>query len=142
MSQTGAAIHRIASNLQPQLALAERGKRELRIGDEVPKTFSVLTGHISEDKAWHHRVRNHLSRLIVAWGRLWDLVEHGRYPLTLGRCRAIKVVDQAPVDLEVISYLWSFLGQHKFGGQCVQPRVQAVNGEVYNGPKLRRRLCT
>ena len=75
------------------------------------------------------------------WGRVVELTEMQRSPLTKHRLAAMGGVDEAPLNLnQLSSHLWTFLGQHCLEDVVYSRRLQLTNGEDLNGLELWRRL--
>ena len=89
---------------------------------------------------WRSRIIDHMCTGNQSWGRLLELVEKMRVPLTFGYLNTVTDVDGVWLDLPHLSRdLWSFLGP-KLGESTYSRRIQIAGGEDRNGLEFWRRL--
>ena len=89
---------------------------------------------------WWSRVRDHITAGYQPWGRLLDLVERQRVPLTFNYLAIYPRIDGVHLDLGWLSKeLWSFLSP-RLGDSVYSSRIQKAGGEDRNGLELWRRL--
>ena len=138
----GAAIRRTKEATHAPLPKALYGDKDWVVSS---KGISPALGRF-DDKSMHYR--NWRSRVLdrlmgnnLNWGRLLELTEQQRSPLTRERLARMIKVDEASADLNRISnHLWSFLGQHCLANNVYDRRLQLTNGEDCNGLELWRQL--
>ena len=91
-------------------------------------------------RIWHSRIRDHITAGNHAWGRLLDIVERQRIPLTFNFLTTYPRIDGVDLDLVLLAKeLWCFLGQ-RLGDAVYSTRIQLAGGEDRNGIELWRRL--
>ena len=74
-------------------------------------------------------------------GRVLEVVERDRMPLTRPRLAMMKGIDLADLDMVKISQvLWAFLGGHALHNKVYERRLQLTGGEDGNGLELWRAL--
>ena len=70
----------------------------------------------------------------LSWGRILEVIEKEKTPLTRARLATCTGIDQANIDIVKVSQLlWSFLGNHCFQNSVYERRLQLTNGEDHNG---------
>ena len=103
--------------------------------------MTQFSGRIETYSTWYDRVRDHLVCSHEGWGRILDLLERERYPMSMQRLRAMREVDGCPMDMPFLTtQLWGFLGNYALGDAVFSRRLQLVNGESSNGLELWRKL--
>ena len=126
--------------LWDQIPKGEFDEKTWRINPKGHKDLPQFDGRITSYRLWHSRILDHLVGGYQAWGRLLDLVQKYRQPLTFRALNDIRSVDDAPLNLPWLSrHLWTFLGP-RLGDSIYQRRVQMAGGEDSNGLELWRRL--
>ena len=109
--------------------------------DDYKKLFEHFSGKAANYKTWVSRVKDHLMSSNLSWGRLLEVVEGEKAPLTKVRLATIGGVDGVQLDLLKISQLlWAFLGNHCFANPVYERRLQLTAGEDHNGLELWRAL--
>ena len=109
------------------------------INSKTPKLFEHFNGKAENYKTWASRVKDHLMSSNLSWGRLLEVVEGEKAPLTKVRLATIGGVDGVQLDLLKISQLLrAFLGNHCFANPVYERRSQLTAGEDHNGLQLRR----
>ena len=141
MSPTSAAIHQKRDNDHPPLEDIRFDLRDWLISPKTPKLFEHFDGKPESYPNWSSRVKDHLMASNISWGRLLEIVEKEKTPLTKQRLAAIPYTDSAQIDLlKVSQVLWSFLGNHGFANPVYQRRLQLTQGKDSNGFELWRAL--
>ena len=138
----GAAIHRTREQVHAPLTYEEFNFKDWHINPKgISKSLVPFDDSAAHYRTWRSRVTDHLMASNQSWGRVLELVERQRAPLSKERLAGIGGVDDAPMDLNKISaQLWSFLGQYCLGNKVYDRRLQLTNGEDFNGLELWRRL--
>ena len=91
-------------------------------------------------RVWRNWIKYHICSGNQARGRLLEVMEKHRTPLTFAFLQQTTTVDGAPLDLPHLSRdLWSFLGP-RLGDDVYSRRTQIAGGEDRNGFELWRRL--
>ena len=129
---------------QDQFPLEDTGSFVLKdwfINPTTPKTFEEFRGKPEQYLNWASRVKDHLMSTNLSWGRVLEVIEKEKQPLTKIRLAGIPGIDEANLDLLKISQLlWSFLGNHALHNTVYDRRVQLTGGEDGNGLELWRAL--
>ena len=129
MSPMTAAVHQQREQDHAPLEAAPFNLQEWVISPKTPKLFEHFGGTAEQYQNWSSRVKDHLMASNLAWGRLLEVVEKQRQPLTKMRQATIAGVDGAELDLLKISQiLWSFLGSHCFANKVYERRLQLTGG--------------
>ena len=136
------AIYQTREQDHPPL---EEGPFELRhwfVNPKTPKLFEHFNGKSDAYANWASRVKDHLSSCNLGWGRVLEVIEKERSPLTKVRLATIEGLDGANLDMIRLSQiLWAFLGNHCLGNAVYERRLQLTGGEDNNGLELWRALC-
>ena len=139
-SPLGAAIHSgriLPSETIPQVAW---DPKEWKINPKVDKDMIKFDNKPEAYRNWSNRIRDHLVAEHQPWGRLLDVVEKARIPLTFSWLAACPGIDGARLDLPWLSrHLWTFLG-NRLGDSIYVRRIQVAGGEESNGLELWRRI--
>ena len=73
--------------------------------------LTKFNGDTGAYKLWWSRIRDHLCASHQSWGRLLDLAEKHRIPMTFQYLQGVETVDDFWLDLPHLSRdLWAFLG--------------------------------
>ena len=100
----GAAIHKTKETTHPTLEYEEFNFKDWAITQKgISKSLTPFDGNAEHYPTWWSRVKDHLLTCNQAWGRVLELVEQHRSPLTKARLAAIPYVDKAPLELNRIS---------------------------------------
>ena len=141
MSPTSAALPHHRSNEHAPISGPEFVLKDWYINPKTPKTFEEFKGKADQYNNWSSRVKDHLMSGNLSWGRLLEVVEQQKQPLTKARLAACPGIDDAALDLVKISQLlWAFLGSHALHNNVYERRVQLTGGEDGNGLELWRSL--
>ena len=141
MSPMAAAIHEPREQDHAPLEAEEFDLKAWFINPKTPKLFEHVDGKAESYRNWASRVKDHLMSNNLSWGRLLEVVEKQRAPLTKVRLMSITGVDNASLNLVKISQLlWAFLGNHCFRNSVYERRLQLTSGEDHNGLELWRAL--
>ena len=141
MSPMTAAVHVQREQDHAPLDNEEFDLRQWYINPKTPKLFEHFNGKAEAYRTWASRVKDHLMSNNLSWGRLLEVVEKQKTPLTRTRLSTCVGIDQAALDLVKISQLlWSFLGNHCFQNSFYERRLQLTGGEDHNGLELWRAL--
>ena len=126
----GAAIHReplgqILDPIPQEAFDQSKWKINLKNFDQDIKKFD---GEPSNYRMWWNRIKDHIMTSYQPWGRLLELVERQRVPLTFNFLKTHPRVDGADLDLVWLSKeLWCFLGP-KLGDSVYTSRIQKAGG--------------
>ena len=110
----GAALHRTKESTHPPLLYGNFDFKDWVINPKgLSKSMRPFDNKSEHYKTWRSRVVDHLMSNNQGWGRVLELTEMQRSPLTKHRLAAMGGVDEAPLNLnQLSSHLWTFLGQH------------------------------
>ena len=98
------------------------------ISTKVDKDQQNFDGKSDTYRTWWNRIRDHLCAGYMPWGRLWEIVEKSRDPLSFKKLSEITDVDGAYLDVAAISrQLRCFLGA-RVGDSIYMRRVQLAGG--------------
>ena len=104
--------------------------KEWLINPKTPKTFEEFRGKSDQYLNWSSRVKDHLMAGNLGWGRVLEICEKQKQPLTKRRLATIPGIDDAELDLVKVSQaLWGFLGNHALHNSVYDRRVQLTGGE-------------
>ena len=132
----GAAIH--SRQAHPPLPHEEIDPKKWSIHPKPPKALVDWDGKADTYRLWAARVRDHLVGGHTPWGRVLELLETDRMPMTFRRMRCMQHVDGTWVDPCVLANnLWAFLGSHMQNNPYMR-RLTWVNGKEGNGLELWR----
>ena len=121
----GAAIRRTREASHATLECEELNVKDSQINPEgISESLTPFDNNAEHYRTWRSRVTDHLLSGNQSWGRVLELVEQQRSPLTKERFARMRHVDEAPIDVNKISsYLWSFLGQDCLGNKAYDRRL-------------------
>ena len=134
MSPMTAAVSQRREMDHPPLGPEHFNLKDWLINSKTPKSFEPFSGKPEGYKNWASRVKDHLMSSNLAWGRLLEVAERDRYPLTRARLASMAGIDQADLDLNKLSQiLWSFIGSHALKDTVYERRLQLTGGRTTTG---------
>ena len=92
-----AAIHQRREQEHAPLVREEVDIKQWFINPKTPKLFELFNGKADQYRSWSQRVKDHLMSNTLAWGRLLEVVEKERHPLTRARLANMSGVDEASI---------------------------------------------
>ena len=136
-----AAVNQPHEQNHPPLAPEMFDLKQWLINPKTPKLFEHFNDKSDHYRSWSSRVKDHLMSSNLSWGRVLEVIEKQRQPLTKARLAWTAGIDEARLDMPKISQiLWAFLSNHCLHNPVHERRLQLTGGEDNNGLELWRAL--